>query len=84
MLRIAGILLAGTGAAHLAAPQLFEPIAKTAFPENTREWTYRNGAIEIGLGLALTSRKTRILGLLGSAGYAVWLVDRVRANRPES
>ena len=84
MLRLAGLLLAGTGAAHFAAPQVFEPITKTAFPEDTRQWTYRNGAIEVALGLALTTRKTRLLGLAGTAGYGYWLSGRVRANRSES
>jgi uncharacterized membrane protein len=84
MLRIAGILLVGTGAAHFAAPRFFDPISKAAFPEDTRQWTYRNGATEVALGLALTTRKTRLLGLAGTAAYAYWLVNRVRANRPES
>ncbi|MDN3354661.1 hypothetical protein [Actinomadura sp. DC4] len=84
MLRIAGILLAGTGAAHFAAPQLFDPISKAAFPENTRQWTYRDGALELALGLAMTSKKTRLLSLAGTAGYAYWLTSRVRANRSEA
>jgi uncharacterized membrane protein len=83
MLRLAGLLLAGTGAAHFAAPQVFDPISKAAFPEDTRQWTYRNGAIEVGLGLALTTKKTRLLGLAGTAGYAYWLAGRVRATRAE-
>ncbi|GLY81194.1 hypothetical protein [Actinoallomurus iriomotensis] len=84
MLRIAGILLAGTGAAHFAAPQVFDPISKAAFPDDTRQWTYRNGAIEVALGLALTTKRTRLLGLAGTAGYAGWLASRVRANRGAS
>ncbi|HEY0542948.1 MAG TPA: hypothetical protein VGD53_31620 [Actinoallomurus sp.] len=84
MLRLAGLLLAGTGAAHFAAPQVFDPISKAAFPDDTRQWTYRNGAAEVALGLALTTRKTRLLGLAGTAGYAYWLAGRVRANRAES
>jgi uncharacterized membrane protein len=84
MLRLAGLLLAGTGAAHFAAPQVFDPISKAAFPDDTRQWTYRNGATEVALGLALTTRKTRLLGLAGTAGYTYWLAGRVRANRAES
>jgi uncharacterized membrane protein len=84
MLRLAGIVLAGTGAAHFAAPQVFDPISKAAFPEDFRRATYRNGAIEVALGLALTTRRTRLLGLAGSAGYAYWLAGRVRTNRSES
>jgi uncharacterized membrane protein len=84
MLRLVGLLIAGTGVAHFAAPQLFNPITKAAFPENTREWTYRAGAMQVALGLAVTSKKTRLLGLAGTAGYVYWLTNRVRANRPES
>jgi hypothetical protein len=32
----------------------------------------------------MTSKKTRLLSLAGTAGYAYWLTNRVRANRPES
>jgi len=84
MLRIAGILLAGTGAAHFAAPRFFDPISEAAFPDNPRQATYRNGAIEVALGLAVTTRKTRLLGLAATGAYAYWLTDRVRANRRES
>ena len=83
MLRIAGLLIAGTGVAHFAAPELFTPITKAAFPENTREWTYGVGAMEVALGLAVTSKKTRLLGLAGTAGYVYWLANRVRASRAE-
>ena len=83
MLRLAGIVLAGTGAAHFAAPQVFDPISRAAFPDDPRQATYRNGAIEVALGLALTTKRTRLLGLAGSAGYAYWLAGRVRANRSE-
>lgn len=84
LLRLAGILLAGTGAAHFAAPQVFDPISQAAFPDNPRQATYRDGAIEVALGLALTSRKTRLLGLAATGAYAYWLADRVRKNRRES
>lgn len=84
MLRLAGLLLAGTGAAHFAAPQLFDPVSQLAFPDGPREATYRDGAIEIALGLALTSRRTRMLGLAATGVYAYWLTDRIRKNRPES
>lgn len=84
MLRLAGLLLAGTGAAHFAAPHLFDPLSRAAFPDDPRQATYRNGAIEVGLGLALTSRKTRLVGLAATGAYAYWLTDRIRSNRPES
>lgn len=82
MIRLAGILLAGTGVAHFAAPHLFDPLTQAAFPDNPRQWTYRNGATEIVLGLSLTTRKTRLIGLTATAAYAYWLADRVRKNRP--
>ncbi|TCP57248.1 hypothetical protein EV191_1011201 [Tamaricihabitans halophyticus] len=74
--RAFGLLLAGTGAAHFAAPQAFESISKTAFPEDTTTWVYRNGATEVALGLALTSRRTRKLGTIGLLGYTAWLGGR--------
>jgi uncharacterized membrane protein len=84
MLRLAGLLLAGTGAAHFAAPRLFDPLSQAAFPDDPRQATYRDGAVEIALGLALTSRRTRLLGLAATGAYAYWLTDRVRANRQKS
>lgn len=77
--RSAGIALAGTGALHFAAPGLFEGVSKLAFPEDTRRWVYRNGAIELTLGLALSGARTRRLGALGTAGYVAWLGARARA-----
>lgn len=79
--RTAGLLLAGTGALHFAAPKAFEPISKVAFPENTRQWIYRNGATELALGLALASDRTRKLGVAGVAAYTLWLGARTATNR---
>lgn len=79
--RTIGLMLAGTGAAHFAAPQLFEPVSKPLFPEDTRQWIYRNGAIELTLGLALTRQKTRKLGVVGLAAYGLWLGSRAAAKR---
>ncbi|WP_158886734.1 hypothetical protein [Amycolatopsis anabasis] len=80
--RLFGLLLAGTGAAHFAAPALFEPMSKVAFPTDTQSWVYRNGATEVALGLALTSKRTRKLGAAGLAGYVLWLGSRaVTAKR---
>ncbi|MGI8332154.1 hypothetical protein ACRYCC_19480 [Actinomadura scrupuli] len=78
--RSAGIALAGTGALHFAAPGLFEGVSKLAFPEDTRQWVYRNGAIELALGLALSSSRTRRLGALGTAGYVAWLGARAHTT----
>ncbi|MDV6011862.1 hypothetical protein [Haloechinothrix sp. LS1_15] len=79
--RIVGLLLAGTGAAHFAAPQAFESVSEAAFPEDTRQWVYRNGATEVALGLALTSSRTRKLGVAGLVAYGGWLASRVLMNR---
>ncbi len=43
------------------------------FPEDTTTWTYRNGACETAIGLALVSPPTRRLGLAGLAGYVGFL-----------
>jgi uncharacterized membrane protein len=80
-LRTAGVLLAATGAAHFAAPKRFEAVTALAFPDNTRQWTYRNGATELALGLALTVPRTRKLGVAGVAAYTAWLGARARAGR---
>ncbi|SDD66649.1 DoxX family protein [Actinokineospora iranica] len=79
--RVVGLLIAGTGAAHFAAPQVFEPVSAKAFPKDTRQWVYRNGATEIVLGAAVAGRRTRKLGVLGLLAYAGWLGSRVLANR---
>jgi uncharacterized membrane protein len=74
-----GFLLAGTGVAHFAVPDTFEQLSKPVFPTDTREWVYRNGAAEVGIGLALMLRRTRKLGTLALLGYGGWLGSRVAA-----
>lgn len=81
MFRTAGILLAGTGALHFAAPKVFEPISRVAFPTDTRQWIYRNGATELALGLAIANRRTRRAGALGFSAYTLWLASRARSGR---
>jgi uncharacterized membrane protein len=75
--RLFGLLLAGSGVAHFAAPALFEPVTKVAFPEDTEQWTYRNGATEVAIGLALAGKRTRKLGTVGLLGYVGFLGSRV-------
>ena len=70
--RLVGLGLAGLGVAHFAKPEVFEPLVEPAFPTNTREHIYVNGAIEtaVGLGLIVTpTRKFAAVGLLGYVGY---------------
>ena len=64
-----GFLVAALGAAHFAAPEVFEDVTRTAFPENTREWVVRNGATEAAIGVAMMLKPTRKLGVLGLLGY---------------
>ena len=74
-LRTVGVLLAGVGASHFVAPDVYEPMTSAVFPEDTREWVYRNGASELAIGLALATgkRPLRRIGLVGLAGYLAWL-----------
>jgi uncharacterized membrane protein len=73
LLTVAGLALAATGVAHFAKPDAFESITKTAFPDDTRTHTFINGGIETALGVALASRSTRRVGLVGLLGYGAYL-----------
>lgn len=73
LLTLSGLGLAATGVAHFVAPQLFEPITKPAFPNDTGKWIKVNGASETVIGLALASSATRKLGFAGLAAYGAWL-----------
>ncbi|SFQ49031.1 hypothetical protein SAMN05421810_10851 [Amycolatopsis arida] len=79
--KTAGLLVAATGAAHFAAPQLFENLSASLFPEDTRSWVYRNGATEVALGAAIVGRRTRKLGVVGLLAYGGWLASRAAAQR---
>ncbi|MGH3863210.1 hypothetical protein [Actinokineospora sp.] len=81
MSRLLGLLIAAVGAAHFVAPKVFEPVSAKAFPEDTEQWIYRNGATEVVLGAAVAMKRTRKLGVLGLAVYGGWLGSRVLANR---
>ncbi|KUH82076.1 MULTISPECIES: hypothetical protein [unclassified Mycobacterium] len=78
---LAGLGVAATGLAHFAKPELFESVTVQAFPDNTREYIYLNGAIETALGLGLAIRKTRKLALVGAVGYLAYLAGNVARNR---
>ena len=79
--QIAGLVLAGTGLAHFARPQLFESITVAAFPRDTRQHIYINGGIETAIGLGLAAPKTRKLAVLGTVGYVAYLASNVVRNR---
>jgi uncharacterized membrane protein len=78
---IGGLAIAGTGLAHLVKPDAFEQVTAVAFPENTQQHTYIDGAAETVLGLALALRKTRRLAVIGLLGYGGYLAANVLKNR---
>ncbi|MFF2554302.1 hypothetical protein ACFVUS_25100 [Nocardia sp. NPDC058058] len=82
--RLFGLGLAGTGAAHFTAPQIFDPLTGKAFPDSTRTWTYRNGFTELLVGLAITFRRTRPLGAIGFLAYIAFLTSRLTASSESS
>ncbi|MEC4616367.1 MULTISPECIES: GNAT family protein [Tsukamurella] len=75
-LKISGVLLAASGAAHFVAPRPFVFISKPMFPDDTEKWVRRNGAAEAGIGLALIRKETRPIGFVGLIAYVVYLGDR--------
>lgn len=77
-----GAVLAATGLAHFAKPEVFESITATAFPGNPRRATYVNGGIETALGVGLAVPRTRKIAVAGLVGYVGWLgFNAVRARR---
>jgi uncharacterized membrane protein len=78
---LAGLGLAGIGLAHFAKPDAFESITAQAFPKDTQQHLYLDGAAETVLGLALVARKTRRLAVIGLLGYGGYLAANVLKNR---
>jgi uncharacterized membrane protein len=78
---VAGLALAGTGLAHFVAPQLFQGLTESAFPDNTRQHVYIDGGIETALGLGLAAQHTRKLAVIGLVGYLIYLVGNVIRNQ---
>jgi uncharacterized membrane protein len=78
---MAGVALAGAGVAHFVRPELFEDITGRAFPSDTRKHVYIDGGIETAVGLALITRKTRRLAIIGLIGYGAYLAGNVVRNR---
>jgi len=78
---LAGLGLAGLGAAHFVRPELFDGLTQQAFPRDTRKHLYIDGGIETAIGLGLASRKTRKLAVIGLVGYGAYLAGNVVRNR---
>ncbi|MCZ0727568.1 membrane protein [Mycolicibacterium iranicum] len=78
---VAGLALAGTGLSHFVVPQVYEGLTKSAFPTNTRQHIYIDGAIETAVGLGIASPKTRKLALGGLVAYGLYMAVNVARNR---
>lgn len=78
---VGGLVLAGAGVSHFVAPALYEGLTKPAFPTNTRQHVYVDGAIETAVGLGIASPKTRKLALFGLLAYLLYLAGNVARNR---
>jgi uncharacterized membrane protein len=78
---IAGLALAATGVSHFVVPDVFEDFTKPAFPTNTRQHIYIDGAIETAVGLGLAVQKTRKLALVGLVAYLLYVAGNVVRNR---
>ena len=81
LLSVVGLGMAGIGLAHFVKPDVFEEVTATAFPENTQQHVYIDGAAETALGLALAVPKARRLAVIGLIGYGGYLAANVVKNR---
>lgn len=79
--QLAGLGVAGVGLAHFVKPELFESLTQQAFPENTQQHVYTDGAIETALGLGLIVPKTRKLALVGLLVYGGYLGANIIRNQ---
>lgn len=78
--RLVGLGLVGAGLAHFAKPEVFESLTASAFPTDTRQHVYTNGAIETALGVGLVLPQTRKLAVVGSLGYVGYLAANAKRN----
>lgn len=78
---VAGLVLAATGVSHFVVPQFYESFTKPAFPTNTRQHVYIDGAIETAVGLGFAAQKTRKLAVLGLIGYLIYMGANIVRNR---
>ena len=81
MTQIAGLGVAATGLSHFVRPELFETVTASAFPDNTLQHTYIDGAIETAIGVGLIAPKTRKLAVAGLLAYGAYLGISVARNR---
>lgn len=59
------------GTLHFVAPEPFDGIVPRWLPGPRRLWTYLSGIAEIGVGVAVTDRRTRRAGGLAAAALFV-------------
>ncbi|VEG51464.1 membrane protein [Mycolicibacterium aurum] len=78
---IGGLALAATGVSHFVAPQVYEGITKAAFPTNTRQHVYIDGAVETAVGLGLAVQRTRKIAVVGLVVYLLYMMGNVVRNR---
>ena len=81
LIQIAGLGVAATGLSHFVRPELFETVTASAFPDNTLQHTYIDGAIETAIGVGLIAPKTRKLAVAGLLAYGAYLGISVARNR---
>lgn len=82
--RIGGGGLAATGLLHFVAPQLFVPITRPAFPEQTERFVTVNGTLETLIGTALVAKRTRTFGFIGLLVYVGYLAFNAKTTRDEA
>jgi uncharacterized membrane protein len=78
---LAGLGIAAVGLAHFVKPDAFESATAMAFPENTEDHIYIDGAAETLLGLGLVLPRTRKLAVLGLLGYGGYLAANMLKNQ---
>ncbi|MGW5867795.1 DoxX family protein [Streptomyces sp. NPDC055239] len=64
-------LLAGAGAAHFAAPRLFDHTVPRVLPGSPRTWTYVSAVVEFGLAAGVALPRTRRPAALATAAFFV-------------
>ncbi len=69
--RALALLLTVTGATHLVAPRIFDPIVPRSLPGSPRTWTYLSGAAELAVAAAVAHPGTRRAGGLAAAALFV-------------